>query len=768
MNNILKKMLTVFTAGTMLVSAAVTAGCGAKFVHPSGIPGGEVDSNGGFVVGVGDYYYFINGVESYDSDNTFGAPVKGALYRVKKNELLSGKAEKVVPSLMVASDYSSGVYIYGDRVYYATPNNVKNTSGTIERDYLDFKSAKLDGSDVRSYFNVADNATVYRYVEVGGSVYLMYASDSNLYSYNTAKKETVTLAKGVGEYLFNKEDKTSPYAYYTMTVTLDIDVPDGSLERQYNQVYRVRADATECPYEELRNYSWNEEYLDANNGEVPYVNLGEVVLDGIGSIYQNNPTLFSHDLNGTSPLTTAGFTYDLLTFNEEGLYFTRKDLTTTSTVGEDGWLYFLSPDRLGSGWNSISGNGSLEVVAQPSDLTYASDSAIFYKENGAHHYLYVNNSNLFRADVDGEGNAEVTRIVQGVGSATLVCRDEAGAYQYVYYTLSGSAGNEIYRAVYNGTEENYKSLGYEDNKPYRPVQILDIEHAKSWYDFELVDNKLFFADAETIGSTSFNYISYVDLERNGSFMDNAALSDYKDLMDDVNGDEGYLSKLEDDGKDKLSEALKYYFYTGKTEQFFANIQEAEEKTGEKNTLYSEEEVKEFEAYVGEQHSLRSTFIHDIGERSASDLESYDNYWKNLLEHYTEPTQPETPTLPAWAWALIGIGIALVVLGIAGAIVAVVLLKRREEKPEEEEKMFVDTTDDRSVDVYATEEPEAKAEVPEEIEKAEAEDASIEEETPAEEAPEPSEAPAEEPSEAPAEEPAEEPAETPSEPEKDET
>ena len=134
MRNMLKKLMTIFTAGALAVSGAASlAACAGSFKTPSGIPSGAVTSNGGFVVEKGEYVYFINGVETYTSDNTYGQPVKGSLMRITKSDLSAGKntAEIVIPSLMVAADYSSGIYVYGDRVYYATPNNVKSTSGEI-------------------------------------------------------------------------------------------------------------------------------------------------------------------------------------------------------------------------------------------------------------------------------------------------------------------------------------------------------------------------------------------------------------------------------------------------------------------------------------------------------------------------------------------------------------------------------------------------------------------------------------------------------------
>src|SRR5699024_7623107 len=105
-----------------------------------------------------------------------GTPVKGALMRAKMSDIKAGinEAETVIPSLMVAADYTSGIYIYGERIYYATPNNMGNTAGKVDNTYLDFRSTALDGSDMQFYFRIADNAALYRFVEVDGTVYVVY------------------------------------------------------------------------------------------------------------------------------------------------------------------------------------------------------------------------------------------------------------------------------------------------------------------------------------------------------------------------------------------------------------------------------------------------------------------------------------------------------------------------------------------------------------------------------------------------------------------
>ncbi len=759
-----RKITTIFAAGALAVSAFSLTACDGSFTPPKGIPSGEVHSNGGFVVEVGDYYYFINGSESYTADNTYGKPVKGSLMRVTKGGLAANSAETVIPSLMTASDYSSGIYIYGDRVYYATPNNIKNTAGDVENDYLAFKSAKLDGTDVRSYMTASSNSTNYRFVQVGGQVYLMYYQDSELHSYRTSDKKDILLAKDVASYVFNRTDKEDPYVYYTMSVTMGIDEVNGSKALDFNQIYRARADVSECPYAALRDYKWNEEYLEENDDEVPYVNLGTLVLDGVGAVYRENPTIFSHDLGDNTPLTASGYSYSLQTYENGGLYFKREDLTQTGTVGEGGWLYYLAADKLENSWNSVTGNSDsyLSVVARPTDAANASASALYYVENNRHHYIYLKDNSILRADVDEAGAATVTRIAQNTGAPTLVSLDLSDSkYQYVYYTIAGNGGNYIYRAVINGEEEDYRTLGYDENEPYRPVRILNIEHAKSWYNFEIIGTYLFFADAESLGSTSYNYTSYIDLANGGSsVMDNSALKSYNEKFEETTGTDGTLSKLNSDNKTNLSNAIKYYFYTGETQQFYDNIDEAKTETGKENTLYSPEEVSEFAEYVGGGNQLRSDFVKRIGKLSQTDEDAIKDYWRLTLQHYTAPTEEESGGLPAWSWAIIGVGIGVIVIGV-GVCVFLLLKKSDEDENEKEEKMFVDTTDDRSVDVYSDAAPEESSEEPSE-ESSEKTEEPVEEtaEEPSEESSEETEEPVEETAEEPSEEAPEAPAAAP--------
>ena len=795
MRKIFRKFSILAACSLLAASAASMAACGYQFTPLSEGPSASdaVTSQGGFVVQKGDYVYFINGVETYTSDNTYGTPVKGALMRAKMSDIKAGinEAETVIPSLMVAADYTSGIYIYGERIYYATPNNMGNTAGQVDNTYLDFRSTALDGSDMQFYFRIADNAALYRFVEVDDTVYVVYEEDDNLISYNTAAGTSVTLAESTTAYTVNSEDVTDPYIYYTMDVT---DRQDSANPQayEYNQIYRVRADATEAPYE----YTWDQEYLDEeNDGEAPYVNLGEIVLDGIS--VNDDETQFNHDVTEDNR-SIWRYTYTLQSYTNDGIYFVRTAVPTSgSSVGTSGELYYLSVEDLESdSFDSITGNsvystnatdGWLEVVASAADTSNANSSAYFYIEedgNVKHHYLYVNSDGeIRRVDVINDGlgtkaengrNGDTSlRIATGASGAVLTGLDStsSGTYDYVYYTCTTDNGLSIERAVYNGEPEYYNTLtpAGEDYSAYRPVRVLEAEHASGWYNYEVVDGVVFYINAETFSSTSYTYVWTINLNGEDGLMDNVEVEAFNERYETVVGEDGYLETLTEEGNSKLSSAIRYFFYTGESDQVFENIEEAE-SFGKRNTyLYSEEEQAAFRAFVdgtgedaiaffGENYldtvSL-GTYTNLLGVMTEDDTDLLADYWQNYLERYTEETAEEAG-LPGWAWALIGVAIAVVVLGTGLAVVLVILHKRKKDAQEKPELMEVDTTDDEDVDVYAMNDstPAVPATVAEPDEAAE--EPAEESEAPAEEAEEPAE------TEAPAETPAEQSPETPSE------
>ncbi len=729
-----KKILAVMAAATLAMGTLSLAACAGEFETPTGIPTGDVSSNGGFVVSIGDnstgYYYFINGVETYSSDNTYGTPVKGSLQRVLKADVLKGKTdsvETVIPSLMVAGDYTAGIFLYGDRVYYATPTNVRNTSGVVENTYLDFKSAKLDGSDIQDLFRLSSNTTPYRFVQVESTVYCIYAEGSSTYtlhSFNTAAKTDVVLASNVGAYVFDSGDKTNSTVYYTMSVTEKAD-SDGPISQNYTQVYRVRADATAAPYE----YKWDKDWLDENNdGEVPYTNLGTIVLDGIGKNQFDGEAESQFTHSTVAPTSPVGYTYTLRSYKDGGLYFTSAQVG----AGNSGNLYFLDEEKITANWDkekSVSVNDSTDLlvkIANSNDAeSKATDTAFFYEEGGTHHYLYVADSSIYRVDVGANGTIEESlRVAYDVGTATIVDIDATSSYHYVYYTRSSGNGLSVERAVYNGTVEDYRNLtldGDTDKQAYEPVKLLDVQHASGWYNFEVLDNIVFVADSETVGGTAYNYTTAVRLRKaDGSLMNNIEMKELNEKYEAITSTDaakGLFGKL-NDVYSNIDEAVKYYFYTGESELFQENIDEAVALGQKETSLYSEEEQDIFKNYVeGKEYktkegkvlfaagerTFRSDFLLRLGTMSEADEDAYMTYWKtSALKQYVEPTVEEEG-LAWWAWLLIGLAIAIVVA--AAVCGGYFFVRARKQQAPKEEKLKVVTEDDKDIDVYAVDEPE---------------------------------------------------------------
>lgn len=203
MKKFLAKIIISALAIVMCLSA-VGCSCGGSSWNSDDVTlkdWGKVVYNGGFVSETENYFYYINGLPATDIDNTFGVPVKGSLMAVKKSDIAAGKEDPercvVVPKLLVAQDYTSGVFIYGDYVYYASPSTDRDSSGQIVNSQLEFLRTKLDGTDTTKFFKTHALSDNYRFVEANGVVYaIVYDSEnSRLISYNTSTDTTLEIAK---------------------------------------------------------------------------------------------------------------------------------------------------------------------------------------------------------------------------------------------------------------------------------------------------------------------------------------------------------------------------------------------------------------------------------------------------------------------------------------------------------------------------------------------------------------------------------------------
>ncbi|MBQ7408836.1 MAG: hypothetical protein IJW13_06180 [Clostridia bacterium] len=237
----MKKIVTLLIVAVLCLTC-LFAGCNDSTGYSNGLTtDGEVSSNGGFAVVKGDYVYFVNGVATHTDDNTYGKVETGALVRVKTEDLgkADSQAQMVIPSLFVAGDKTSGFYIYGNEVYYATPATTKNKEGEIENTKLAFTKTSLDGKTSTVIATVESNTTVYRYVESNGVVYLVMETvndedEAVIKIYNaTENKEVITTDHF--EQVIYTDGGNGCEIYYTKHAYNENLEED----EDYNEVYRV-------------------------------------------------------------------------------------------------------------------------------------------------------------------------------------------------------------------------------------------------------------------------------------------------------------------------------------------------------------------------------------------------------------------------------------------------------------------------------------------------------------------------------------------------
>lgn len=649
---LLKVLLTVVST---ILAVCLLSSCGyfnsSKFEVDDYVSGGAVSSNGGFVVEKGDFIYFINGSASVADDtiNKYGNAVKSSLMRISKSDLNAGNYKNVkiiVPLMMVSADYSSGIYIYGDYVYYGTPSTERDKEGKYENNKLEFKRTKLDGSEAMSdyYFRSEALSDVYRFVEINGVVYCLHIYEEDIYSYNTATKTDTKLVSNPTSYMFDMTDITSGDVYYTMSVKTE----DG-VTASYNQIYKVSADATTSPY--TYTFTEKDDAEDEEEETEDYVNFGTIVLDGIG---QANAKTQFNQAKDTTPYAVDGYVYTLLQYKNGGLYYSRAYAKATSTDSDGGWLFYLPDAGVkadGANWNSVSGNAQTLSSSTDTDInkpiafntTYASASAMFIVNGENHSYIYTNGSDMIRADVNVvSGKLQEptkTTICRSASSATMLYTDNNNTtYKYLYFALENANGKSLNRVAYNGVEENYNKIIGDDN--FKAVKILNIDYISSWYTPEIINNKVFFGNAET---DAFSYVYVVDLEnKDGNLMTNAEIKTFNGYYNDV---KTVMSELSEKYSN-ISNAISYYFMTGDKDRInleihkkmYSELELSEFNkfvNGEKSELYisdnNEDDVDDqFKDADGNSYRLYSYFMNRIGRMNDADAE---NCLSNMVSSY---------------------------------------------------------------------------------------------------------------------------------------
>ncbi len=191
--NGLKKKIFVLMS-FLFIFAITLFGCGGILLSGGPDIKETVYGNGGSAVVKGDYLYFANAFIDYNdlgiNDNKYDQKSPQKIYGIYRTKLDKyGKVslnEDGSPANVDLLSYKiggyaySGLYIFGDYLYYTTPYSQDNKGGTTVKGLVRLERVKLNGSGHEELFSVENysSSSSYSLINIGSSVYFTYL-DSN-------------------------------------------------------------------------------------------------------------------------------------------------------------------------------------------------------------------------------------------------------------------------------------------------------------------------------------------------------------------------------------------------------------------------------------------------------------------------------------------------------------------------------------------------------------------------------------------------------------
>lgn len=541
----MKKFLICVISALLAAVSVFAAACGkdTSFTAPGFGDFGAAETQGSFVCTTDNYVLFINGVATSTDDNSYGAPVKGSLMAIKKADFAAGnysEAKIIVPKLFAASDYTSGLFVNGDYVYYGTPSTDKDSSGKIANGEIAFMKSKLDGTEKpQQLFKYSSLSVSYRIVSDGDSVYVAYydSADAALKVYSEKTAATQVIAKtdstvndefgetgtylSLGEYKFAETNDAAAFAViYTVTV--------------YDAKYYEEAAAQSGYSRSTANYNYVYAYKAGDGAESGGTLLGKAVLDG----------------------SAKNLTYSLKLVKNGYAFYSEKDINSKETVKGAAVKEFADLNKHVEIKNA-------DLVA---DTTYIeSPEKVYAIDSDA--------KTVYETSLLTDGRAEKHTVIPADESLSSILF-KLGDDLYFYNT-----DNNIVRIKINDAEaETVRvSLGAVNTSWYKPALIT------------VSDKKyLVYCDATTVGS-SYSYVADLAADVIG-----------EDIDDDGENDLFYLGGVKVLGKVTAADAANVVADAVSAIPSTLDLEETDgvlksEKYDNAQKIYDElsDEVKEF-------------------------------------------------------------------------------------------------------------------------------------------------------------------------------
>lgn len=282
-----------------VMSICFLVGCGATALSGGPSLTDTVYGNGSVAVRKGEYLYFVNAYSTKAlgyGDNKYGKETLSAIYRTKLNDNgVVNTDEDGMPigaevvAKQIAGFANSGLYIFGNYIYYATPTATKDDGGNEITGLVSFERVKLDGTDHKKIYSISSIGTDFKYqiYQSNNRVYILVLNNSKIISssvaVNGSKVTTKTLQEDVTSAVFPSTTTVTSdyvssdfnnYVYFTRATTLE----DDGIEN-YNYIGKIKIDGSQKA-EEIKLTENTYTLSEIKNNRLYYT------LDGI--VYSSN------------------------------------------------------------------------------------------------------------------------------------------------------------------------------------------------------------------------------------------------------------------------------------------------------------------------------------------------------------------------------------------------------------------------------------------------------------------------------------------------
>ncbi len=435
----MKKISIILIICLAVCLGALFTACSPSFgpVGTTEYKDSPVVNNGGLVVQQGGYIYYVNGMDATSNitkpeDNAFGkASVKGSIMKSKIDaEGNLSETAVVVPKMFYTSASNGGFYIYGEWIYYMSPNTkTDNKSNVLNTQSVAFRT-KIDGTKTQEIATISSNSTQYIFTENA----LIYFEDSTLkkvgYTDSKINKKSEDIVKNVGSVLFTAK---SDVIFFVKTTEAS--------DRLNNNIYayingKVKEITTDTTYE--------------NNGESSDVNtFKKQYTFALLSYDAKYKTLFytkvGNDNNANKKTSTYAYTFDD-NFNFDPAKEVRYSISALTAAS----IYYLGADK----GVLYTANATLQIYKPISEAAIKDDTQDFVtlRTTGAeivkvdgNDVYYILSNTLYKINVE---DAVEQKISEDAISTSWLTRSIIGDYLYYIdntynymYRVDLTAGN---------------------------------------------------------------------------------------------------------------------------------------------------------------------------------------------------------------------------------------------------------------------------------------------------------------------------------------